>query len=70
MFRLRKGHEVDVGVLKLFFSTRWVDFSDIKQTSPFAGYQRAANHSSAYTIRNAPWDSICIPVVQKYVPGR
>ena len=34
-FYLRKNQEVDIGFLKLFISTEWVDYSRIEQGSPF-----------------------------------
>ncbi|EIM80026.1 uncharacterized protein STEHIDRAFT_163276 [Stereum hirsutum FP-91666 SS1] len=64
-FSLRDDHDVAVGVLKLFVSTEWVDFSDIAQTSPFEGYKRTGNHDQIYPRENSPWDSLCVSVVQK-----
>lgn len=69
-FHPREGRPVDVGFLKLFVSTQWVDFSDIEQASPFDGYPRGrTSHSQPYISPNTPWDSISVPVVQRSAPA-
>lgn len=68
-FHAREGRPVDVGLLKLFVSTQWIDFSDIEQASPFDGYPRGhTSHSQPYISPNTPWDSISVPVVQRGAP--
>ncbi|PBK59440.1 hypothetical protein ARMSODRAFT_899250 [Armillaria solidipes] len=61
-YKLREGQDVDVGFLKLFYSTEYLDLSGIVQGSPFniiRGAQRAAPESRYL------WDSMCVAVVQK-----
>ena len=62
MYTLRDGQDVDVGFLKLFYSTEYVDLSGIVQGSPFnttRGAYRTVPESSYL------WDSMCVAVVQK-----
>ncbi|SJL15629.1 uncharacterized protein ARMOST_19132 [Armillaria ostoyae] len=62
MYTLRQGQDVDVGYLKLFFSTEYMDLSGIVQDSPFTesrGGERAAPESRRL------WDAMCVAVVQK-----
>ncbi len=62
MYTLREGQDVDVGFLKLFISTEYMDLSGIVQGSPFniiRGAQRAAPESRYM------WDSMCVAVVKK-----
>ncbi|PBK66463.1 hypothetical protein ARMSODRAFT_1021270 [Armillaria solidipes] len=62
MYTLRKGQAVDVGFLKLFFSTKYLDMSGIVQESPFTesrGGERAAPESRRL------WATMCVAVVQK-----
>ncbi|KAK0234514.1 hypothetical protein EDD85DRAFT_792552 [Armillaria nabsnona] len=62
LYTLREGQDVDVGFLKLFFSTKYLDLSGIVQGSPFMecrGGTRAMPKS-----RNL-WDTMCVAVVQK-----
>ncbi|PBK59425.1 hypothetical protein ARMSODRAFT_945614 [Armillaria solidipes] len=62
MYTLRQGQDVDVGFLKLFFSTEYMDLSGIVQDSPFTesrGGERAAPESRRL------WDAMCVAVVQK-----
>ncbi|EIM79949.1 uncharacterized protein STEHIDRAFT_116150 [Stereum hirsutum FP-91666 SS1] len=63
-YRVRQGQKVEVGYLKLFVSTQWVDYSGIAQTSPFNGGRRG---DYQYTPDNSPWDSLVVPVVLKRV---
>ncbi|KAK0486549.1 hypothetical protein IW261DRAFT_1456027 [Armillaria novae-zelandiae] len=62
MYTLRKGQNVDVGFLKLFFSMEYVDFSGIVQESPFPGIRgvRQSTPESKFL-----WDSMRVAVVQK-----
>ncbi len=62
MYTLREGQDVDVGFLKLFFSTQYIDLSGIVQESPFT--------ESRWGTRATPesrrlWDSMCVAVVQE-----
>ncbi|KAK0471053.1 caspase domain-containing protein [Armillaria novae-zelandiae] len=62
MYTLRKGQDVDVGFLKLFFSTEYLDLSGVVQRSPFTesrGSRRVAPQSRYL------WDEKCIAVIQK-----
>ncbi|KAK0218645.1 caspase domain-containing protein [Armillaria fumosa] len=62
IYTLREGQDVDVGFLKLFFSTEYMDLSGIVQESPFTGSRggaRAAPENRRF------WDSMCVGVVQK-----
>ena len=67
-FFLRKGQNVDVGILKLFLSREQVDFSDIIQPSPFdsigARFTAPAKLKGPNSLR-FQWDTILIPVVQR-----
>ena len=38
-FRLCDGQDVDVGFLKLFLTTDYIDYSKLSQTSPFGATQ-------------------------------
>ncbi len=62
IYALRKGQDVDVGFLKLFFSTEYLDLSGVVQGSPFIecrGGTRAVPESSNL------WDAMRVAVVQK-----
>ncbi|EIM79947.1 uncharacterized protein STEHIDRAFT_163202 [Stereum hirsutum FP-91666 SS1] len=61
MYHVRQGRDVDVGFLKLFVSTQWVDYSHIKQNSPFDGIAR---EDGRYVSINSPWDSTRVPIIQ------
>ncbi|KJA24870.1 hypothetical protein HYPSUDRAFT_38216 [Hypholoma sublateritium FD-334 SS-4] len=62
-FSLKEKQKVDVGFLKLYLSTRYVDFSGVAQKSPFQidGKPRAQEAVPRETIEL--WDAIIIPVV-------
>ncbi|EIM79948.1 uncharacterized protein STEHIDRAFT_163203 [Stereum hirsutum FP-91666 SS1] len=61
-YYVRQGQEVDVGYLKLFISTKWVDYSQIAQPSPFqGGKQRRLKSRPA---KGMIWDAVCVSVVQ------
>ncbi|KAG7440929.1 uncharacterized protein BT62DRAFT_997422 [Guyanagaster necrorhizus] len=62
MYALREGQDVDVGFLKLFFSTENIDLSGIIQKSPFVGDRE----SKSKPMKRKPiWDSICVTLVQR-----
>ncbi|EIM79706.1 uncharacterized protein STEHIDRAFT_116403 [Stereum hirsutum FP-91666 SS1] len=60
--RLRQKRDVNVGYLKLYVSTKWMNYSNIKQCSPFDGIIHVPK---GYEPRLSPWDSLCIPVIRK-----
>ncbi|THU79034.1 hypothetical protein K435DRAFT_973293 [Dendrothele bispora CBS 962.96] len=60
-FFLRDNQDVDVGFLKLYLSTQYVDCSGVAQPSPFQE-QRATKPS---VKKRYLWDSITIPVIQQ-----
>ena len=69
-FFLREDQNVDVGILKLFLSTKPMDLSDIAQSSPFDSI--GARYITAPRVKmKGPtklrflWDTILIPVVQR-----
>lgn len=61
VFTLGKGRDVEVGFLKLFLGTEYVDLSDIEQLSPFSGARvlSRAEISSAVST----WDTVSVTVV-------
>ncbi|KAK0218653.1 caspase domain-containing protein [Armillaria fumosa] len=61
-YTLREGQDVDVGFLKLFFSTEYLDFSGLVQGSPFTGIRGAQQIAPGSRYL---WDSMCVAVVQK-----
>jgi hypothetical protein len=62
VFSLPPGQNVDVGFLKLFLTTRYVDYSNIPQSSPFST-GRGNRLVKVKTIET--WDTIKIPVIIK-----
>ncbi|KAK0234488.1 hypothetical protein EDD85DRAFT_774432 [Armillaria nabsnona] len=62
MYTLREGQDVDVGFLKLFLSTEYMDLSGIVQESPFTEIRGGAR---AVPESRRLWDSMCVAVVQK-----
>ncbi|KAK0187308.1 hypothetical protein F5146DRAFT_1105099 [Armillaria mellea] len=62
MYLLREGQDVDVGFLKLFYSTEYVDLAGIVQDSPFTESRGGAQ---ATPESRSLWDSMCVAVVQK-----
>ena len=67
-FFLRDGQDVDVGILKLFLSTKQVDLSDVAQSSPFVLTGARSSAPAQLKGRNKlrlNWDTILIPVVQR-----
>jgi len=63
-FSLREGQDVDVGFLKLFLTTKPVDFSKIPQGTPFG---REGHRELQPMPEDAPgeWDTITIMIVQR-----
>ena len=61
---LRNDQSVDVGFLKLYISSHYVDFSGIPQCSPFTG---AKDRAGIQDPKRTPplWDTLTIPIVQK-----
>jgi hypothetical protein len=59
---LRENQDIDIGHLKLFLSTEYVDLSHVPQHSPFA----SVPHLGAVINKTQQiWDTILIPVVQR-----
>lgn len=59
---LTEDQDVDVGFLKLYISTKYIDYSSIAQRSPFSG-QRASFRAQSSTPDL--WHTLTIPVVQR-----
>ncbi|KZP15819.1 hypothetical protein FIBSPDRAFT_912396 [Athelia psychrophila] len=60
-FGFRHGHDIDIGFLKMFFTTDWVDLTKIPQKSPF----RTGRFDDGLERPPAPkWGTILIPIVQ------
>ncbi|KAK0502201.1 hypothetical protein EDD18DRAFT_1426888 [Armillaria luteobubalina] len=62
MYTLRKGQDVDVGFLKLFFSTEYLDLSGVVQRSPFT---ESRGSGQVAEQNRYLWDDMCIAVIQK-----
>ncbi len=62
IYTLREGQDVDVGFLKLFFSTEYLDLSGIVQGSPFI---ECRGGTQAMPESRNLWDTMCVAVVQK-----
>lgn len=62
-YGLAKGQTVDVGFIKVFITTEYVDFSDIEQASPFQ--TNRVNTSDRRRKRWVRWDTKTIPIIQK-----
>ena len=52
-----------MGYVKLFLSTEYVDYSGIRQKSPFLFEARSAE----YKPKRRVWDTLSIPIVQRRV---
>ena len=61
-YALRENQDIDIGHLKLFLSTEYVDLSHVPQPSPFASVPHLG--PVANKTRQI-WDTILIPVVQR-----
>ncbi|PBK59436.1 hypothetical protein ARMSODRAFT_1027392 [Armillaria solidipes] len=62
MYTLRKGQDVDVGFLKLFFSTEYVDLSGVVQNSPFDDVRQSGRPQVRKSLYL--WHTMCVAVVQ------
>ncbi|KAK0234493.1 caspase domain-containing protein [Armillaria nabsnona] len=62
MYTLRKGQNVDVGFLKIFFLTEYMDLSGVIQRLPFEDVRHDVERR-AKTPRYL-WHTMCVPVVQ------
>ncbi|KAK0486539.1 caspase domain-containing protein [Armillaria novae-zelandiae] len=62
IYTLRKGQDVDVGFLKLFFSTKYMDLSGVVQDSPFDDDRQSGPPSPRESLYL--WHTMCVPVVQ------
>ena len=61
-FYLHDGQDVDVGYLKLFLSTEYVDYSHVPQDSPFLLDARVHRESKP---KHRIWDTMLIPIIQR-----
>ncbi|THU90085.1 hypothetical protein K435DRAFT_968821 [Dendrothele bispora CBS 962.96] len=61
-FSVRESQDVDVGALKLFLSTDYVDYGAIAQKSPFEDYRKA---NQRLKPELSEWDSMTVIIVQK-----
>ncbi|KAK0502231.1 hypothetical protein EDD18DRAFT_1064889 [Armillaria luteobubalina] len=67
IYTLREEQDVDVGFLKLFFSTEYLDFTGVVQGSPFI---ECRGGTQAVPESRSLWDAMCVAVVQKKgLPG-
>lgn len=55
--------DLEVGFLKLFISSQYVDFSKVEQNSPFGDASRAMKKAKVSPPRF--WDAIFIPLIQR-----
>lgn len=62
---MRQGN-VEVGFVKLFFSTAPVDLSGVPQKSPFKGGRRGGDRVDIPAVET--WDSIVVAIVQRKEP--
>lgn len=61
-YYIEEGQTVDVGFLKLFVTSEYVDFSNIPQVSPF---ERGRKSGRPQKKSLALWDTILVPLVQR-----
>ncbi|KAL0066446.1 hypothetical protein AAF712_006488 [Marasmius tenuissimus] len=61
-YRLRNSQSVDVGFLKLYVSTEYIDYSQIVQETPFVPERQT---SPRETKKRYLWDSMLVPIVQR-----
>lgn len=71
-FFLRPGQNVDVGHLKLFLTTKYVDLSFVVQESPFSSSRSEAQErhmnkpkARAKKIQGPLWDELTVTIVQR-----
>lgn len=62
---LRSGQDLDVGFLKLFLSTKYVDLSNIPQLSPFDEARSVADEEKPEIDT---WGTLLVPVLQRRYP--
>lgn len=67
---LRKGQNIDLGFLKLFLTSTYVDLSSIVQESPFGGgggdVRKILEDKTVVQMPlHSTWDQVMIAVVQK-----
>ncbi|KAG6906654.1 hypothetical protein DXG01_012740 [Tephrocybe rancida] len=62
-YYLRENQSVDVGFLKLYVSTKYVDYSSIVQSTPFHRHRAGTVHSKGKEL----WDALTIPIIQRNV---
>ncbi|EIM90781.1 uncharacterized protein STEHIDRAFT_107519 [Stereum hirsutum FP-91666 SS1] len=63
-YALRDGQTIDVAYLKLFYSTRWVDYSRIKQSSPFSQEARFGDQIKSNDMVAPVWNTISVRFTQ------
>lgn len=59
-------HDIDIGFLKIYLSTKAFDLSGIAQASTFAQARANANWCARPIVT---WDAILIPVIQRQSPS-
>ena len=60
---LHPGHDVEVGFLKLFVGTEYVDLSHLAQLSPFNSARGISQ--AIISTKVSTWDTIVVPVVHR-----
>jgi hypothetical protein len=68
-FHLRKGHDLDLGFLKIFLSKTNNDFSKISQTSPFVDPAPVSRPQMAPQKPDRTWRTFIIPMIQRRHPA-
>ncbi|KAE9398832.1 hypothetical protein BT96DRAFT_994537 [Gymnopus androsaceus JB14] len=61
-FTLENSQDIDVGYIKLFFSTGYVDYSSVPQKSPFLSER---GKGTPKKTRTTWWDTLLVPVIQR-----
>ena len=61
---LRENQDIDIGHLKLFLSTEYIDLSHVPQRSPFVPHRDIGPVTDKTT---STWDTILIPIIQRRV---
>ncbi|KDR74094.1 hypothetical protein GALMADRAFT_157880 [Galerina marginata CBS 339.88] len=59
IFDIRGTHAIELGFLKLFLTSQYVDFSTVEQVSPFIN----ARAMTRYHKESNFWDTIVVPVI-------
>ncbi|KAJ8079113.1 hypothetical protein PM082_013400 [Marasmius tenuissimus] len=62
-YTLRRGRTIDVGFLKLYLSTEYVDFSQVCQETPFV--EERENVRNPGTTKRYLWDSMLVNIIQR-----